>query len=131
MKRRTAREKSLQALYQMDMSGADPREAISNVLEEAPHDEYLQSAVMGTASHLNDIDELIKANLEKWSFDRLAKVDRNILRLAVFEMKYLDDVPAKVAINEAVELAKHFSDERSGKFINGVLSRIHDSLLHG
>ncbi|WP_203361794.1 transcription antitermination factor NusB [Bacillus sp. REN10] len=128
MKRRTAREKSLQALYQIDMSGATPEEAIQHVLEDAPVDEYLQNSVMGTISHLEEIDQMVKVNLEKWSFDRLAKVDRNILRLAVYEMKYADDVPDKVAINEAVELAKHFSDERSSKFINGVLSRIKDSI---
>ncbi|WP_100402378.1 transcription antitermination factor NusB [Bacillus sp. FJAT-42315] len=128
MKRRTAREKSLQALYQIDMSGATPEEAIQNVLEGAPVDEYLQNSVMGTTSHLEEIDQVVKDNLENWSFDRLAKVDRNILRLAVYEMKYVEDVPDKVAINEAVELAKHFSDERSSKFINGVLSRIKDSI---
>ncbi|WP_338750020.1 transcription antitermination factor NusB [Bacillus sp. FJAT-52991] len=128
MKRRTAREKSLQALYQIDMSGAIPEEAIRNVLEDAPVDEYLQNSVMGTISHLEEIDQVVKNNLENWSFDRLAKVDRNILRLAVYEMKYADDVPDKVAINEAVELAKHFSDERSSKFINGVLSRIKESI---
>ncbi|MGM7635515.1 transcription antitermination factor NusB [Bacillus sp. Hm123] len=128
MKRRTAREKSLQALYQIDMSGATPEEAIQNVLEDAPVDEYLQKSVMGTISHLEEIDQIVKENLENWSFDRLAKVDRNILRLAVYEMKYTEDVPDKVAINEAVELAKSFSDERSSKFINGVLSRIKDSI---
>ncbi|KAB7708809.1 transcription antitermination factor NusB [Bacillus aerolatus] len=128
MKRRTAREKSLQALYQIDISGAAPEEAIENVLEGAPADEYLRTSVTGTAQRLEEIDGIIKANLENWSFNRLAKVDRNILRLAVFEMKYAEDVPEKVAINEAVELAKHFSDERSSKFINGVLSRIKESL---
>ena len=128
MKRRTAREKSLQALYQMDVSGAEPEEAIANVLGEEAADEYLSKSVKGTFEHRGEIDAMIKAHLEKWSFDRLAKVDRNILRLAVFEMKYGDDVPEKVAINEAIELAKQFSDEQSGKFINGVLSRIKESL---
>lgn len=128
MKRRTAREKSLQALYQMDVSGAEPEEAIANVLGEEAADEYLSKSVKGTFEHREEIDAMIKAHLEKWSFERLAKVDRNILRLAVFEMKYGDDVPEKVAINEAIELAKQFSDEQSGKFINGVLSRIKESL---
>ncbi|OCA92645.1 transcription antitermination factor NusB [Pseudobacillus wudalianchiensis] len=128
MKRRTAREKSLQALYQMDVSGAEPEEAIANVLGEEAADEYLSKSVKGTFEHLEEIDATIKAHLEKWSFDRLARVDRNILRLAVFEMKYGDDVPVKVAINEAIELAKQFSDEQAGKFINGVLSRIQESL---
>lgn len=128
MKRRTAREKGLQALYQMDMSGAAPEDALENVLEGEPVDEYLKILITGTADNLNEIDELIKANLEKWSFDRLAKVDRNILRLAIYEMKYSDDVPLKVAINEAVELAKHFSDEKSSKFINGILSKVKESI---
>lgn len=128
MKRRTAREKGLQALYQMDMSGASTEEAINNVLEGEPTDEYLQASVEGTAANMEEIDSMIKENLEKWSFDRLAKVDRNILRLAVYEMKFSEDVPDKVAINEAIELAKHFSDERSSKFINGVLSRIKESM---
>lgn len=128
MKRRTAREKSLQALYQIDVSGTEPEEAVANVLEEEPADEYLRKSVTETIKHLEEIDTLIKAHLEKWSFDRLAKVDRNILRLAVFEIKYAEDIPEKVAINEAIELAKQFSDEQSGKFINGVLSRIIQSL---
>ncbi|KKB37243.1 transcription antitermination factor NusB [Bacillus thermotolerans] len=128
MKRRTAREKSLQALYQMDVSGASPEEAITNVLEDLPDNEYVRASVTGTAQHIEEIDGLIKENLERWSFDRLAKVDRNILRLAVFELKYMEDVPDKVAINEAVELAKQFSDDKSSKFINGVLSRIKDNM---
>lgn len=129
MNRRTAREKGVQALYQMDMSGAAPSEAIENVLEEDTSDSsYLEAIVYGVEEHLDEIDAVIKANLEKWSFDRLAKVDRNILRLAVYEMTYSDDVPAKVAVNEAIELAKHFSDERAGKFINGVLSKVNQSM---
>ncbi|MBM7650432.1 N utilization substance protein B [Bacillus ectoiniformans] len=128
MKRRTAREKGLQALYQMDMSGAAPEDALENVLEGEPVDEYLKILITGTTDNLNEIDELIKSNLEKWSFDRLAKVDRNILRLAIYEMKYSDDVPAKVAINEAVELAKYFSDEKSSKFINGILSKVKETI---
>lgn len=129
MNRRTAREKGVQALYQMDMSGAAPSEAIDNVLEEDTSDSsYLEAIVYGVEEHLDEIDAVIKANLEKWSFDRLAKVDRNILRLAVYEMTYSDDVPAKVAVNEAIELAKHFSDERAGKFINGVLSKVNQSM---
>ncbi|MCP3763288.1 transcription antitermination factor NusB [Domibacillus sp. A3M-37] len=125
MNRRTAREKGIQALYQMDLSGAESAEAVENVLNGDESDSsYLQEIVAGVETHRDEIDAMIKNNLEKWSFDRLAKVDRNILRLAVYEMNYSDDVPAKVAINEAIELAKYFSDERAGKFINGVLSKI-------
>ncbi|WP_050180810.1 transcription antitermination factor NusB [Domibacillus robiginosus] len=129
MNRRTAREKGIQALYQMDLSGAESSEAVANVLEESDSDSsYLREIVTGVEQHREEIDTIIKSNLEKWSFDRLAKVDRNILRLAVYEMQYSDDVPAKVAVNEAIELAKYFSDERAGKFINGVLSKINQSM---
>ncbi|MGG3450129.1 MULTISPECIES: transcription antitermination factor NusB [Bacillaceae] len=129
MNRRTAREKGIQALYQMDLSGAEASEAIENVLNgDDSESSYLYDVVEGVERNLEEIDNTIKENLEKWSFDRLAKVDRNILRLAVYEMKQSEDVPAKVAINEAVELAKHFSDERASKFINGVLSKINKSM---
>lgn len=129
MNRRTAREKGVQALYQMDVSGAESAEAIETVLEGDESDSsYLHEIVKGVEQHLDEIDTKIKENLEKWSFDRLAKVDRNILRLAVYEMNYAEDIPAKVAVNEAIELAKYFSDERAGKFINGVLSKINQSM---
>ena len=129
MNRRTAREKAIQALYQMDVSGAESAEAVANVLDGSENDSsYLHEIVAGVETHRDEIDASIKNNLEKWSFDRLAKVDRNILRLAVYEINYSDDVPAKVAVNEAIELAKYFSDERAGKFINGVLSKINQSM---
>lgn len=129
MNRRTAREKGIQALYQMDLSGAESAEAIANVLDGDESDStYLHEIVSGVEQHRDEIDAVIKKNLENWSFDRLAKVDRNILRLAVYEMNHSEDVPAKVAVNEAIELAKYFSDERAGKFINGVLSKINQSM---
>ncbi|MBE3570298.1 MAG: transcription antitermination factor NusB [Bacillales bacterium] len=128
MNRREAREKSLQALYQIDVSSAVPAEAIRNVVPEEVDHSYVHQCVLGTYEQLDEIDDCIKQHLENWSFDRLAKVDRNILRLAVYEMKYREDVPANVAINEAVEIGKRFGDERSGKFINGVLSKIKKSL---
>ena len=73
---------------------------------------------------MNDIDEAIKAALDKWKIDRISKVNLTILRLAVYGMKYVDDVPAKVAINEAIEIAKVYSDEKSVSFINGVLDKV-------
>ncbi|OMP67711.1 transcription antitermination factor NusB [Domibacillus epiphyticus] len=129
MNRRASREKAIQALYQMDLSGAEAAEAIENVLNgDSSESGYLHNIVLGVEDHLEEIDKSIKENLENWSFDRLAKVDRNILRLAVYEMTYVEDVPSKVAMNEAIELAKRFSDERAGKFINGVLSKINQSM---
>ncbi|MDQ0213825.1 N utilization substance protein B [Oikeobacillus pervagus] len=128
MKRRTARERGLQALFQIDISEIDPKEAIENVMEEETTAPYVEQIVLGTMDHLQEIDEIIGKHSEHWSFDRLAKVDRNILRIAVYEMKYMEDVPFNVAITEAVQIAKKFSEERSSKFINGVLSNIKKTL---
>ncbi|MGM0844301.1 MAG: transcription antitermination factor NusB [Bacillota bacterium] len=129
MKRRTAREKALQALFQMDMSGMTADEALTNVYEDSLSDEYLENLVKGATEHKEVIDGLIKGNLgEKWSFDRLAKVDRNILRVAVYELLKVDDVPNKVVINEAIEIAKSYGDDQSGKFINGLLSKVNTTV---
>ncbi|MFC7783390.1 MULTISPECIES: transcription antitermination factor NusB [unclassified Rossellomorea] len=128
MKRRVAREKALQALFQIDMSGIEPDVALTNVLEEEEKmDAYLQQIVLGFIENQERIDGHIRENLEKWSFDRLAKVDRNILRLGVYELLFVEDVPNKVVINEAVEIAKIFGDDQSSKFINGVLSKVSQS----
>ncbi|MGM0751412.1 MAG: transcription antitermination factor NusB [Bacillota bacterium] len=128
MKRRVAREKALQALFQIDMSGIEPEVALTNVLEEEEKmDAYLQQLVLGFIENQERIDGHIRENLEKWSFDRLAKVDRNILRLGVYELLFVEDVPNKVVINEAVEVAKIFGDDQSSKFINGVLSKVSQS----
>jgi transcription antitermination protein NusB len=129
MKRRTAREKALQALFQIDVSDAEPSAAIEHVLEGKANDEYLTRLVTGVLDHQSEIDQLIKENLEKWSLERLATVDRNLLRIAVFELKYAhDDVPEKVVMDEAIEIAKHYGDDQSGKFINGVLSKVKQQL---
>lgn len=128
MKRRTAREKALQALFQIDINEAAPKEAIKNILRDEQNDEYLNTLVNGTCGHIKEIDDTISRHLEKWTIERLAKVDLNILRLGVFELVYVPEVPANVAINEALEVSKRFGDERSSKFINGVLSKIKDSI---
>ncbi|MDE3839537.1 transcription antitermination factor NusB [Bacillus methanolicus] len=129
MKRRTAREKALQALFQIDVSNAEPDAAIEHVLEDARGDEYLTRLVEGTVQNRDEIDETIKKHLEKWTLERLANVDRNLLRMAVFELKYCrDEVPANVVLDEAIEIAKIYGDEQSSRFINGVLSKVKDSL---
>lgn len=125
MKRRTAREKALQALFQIDMSEADPKEAILHVLEEERGDDYLSNLVSGVVEHKSQIDEMIKEHLEKWTIERIAPVDRNLLRLAVYELVYLkEEVPSTVVIDEAIEIAKVFGDEHASRFVNGVLSKI-------
>jgi len=125
MKRRTAREKALQALFQIDISKADTADAIEHVLEHEQGDGYLDKLVHGTVGHLQEIDAEIKGYLEKWSLDRLAAVDRNLLRLAVYELKFCaDEVPANVVLDEAIEIAKLYGDDQSSRFINGVLSKV-------
>lgn len=125
MKRRTAREKALQALFQIDVSETDPKDAIDHVLDGAAIDDYLVSLVFGVVEKRDQIDEVLKDKLEKWKLDRLATVDRNLLRLSTFELLYHGgDVPANVVLDEAIEIAKIYGDENSSKFVNGVLSKV-------
>lgn len=118
MKRRQAREQVLRALFQRDFLGElDP--------EEQPQDEYARTVLEGIEAHRAEIDLLIEERAEGWHLERLHAVDRNILRLAIYELLYRDDVPPEVAIDEAVELAKRYGTERSPAFINGILDHIY------
>ncbi|MHC0035979.1 transcription antitermination factor NusB [Pseudoneobacillus sp. C159] len=129
MKRRTAREKALQALFQIDISDINPKDAIEHALDDSPSDPYLEKLVYGVLEHQNEIDEAIKGQLEKWSLERLANVDRSILRIAIFELKYCStDVPVNVILDEAIEISKVYGDEQSSRFINGVLANIKQQL---
>ncbi|GHI01025.1 transcription antitermination factor NusB [Neobacillus kokaensis] len=129
MKRRTAREKALQALFQIDVSDSNPSLAIEHVLDGEAGDEYLSNLVLGVVEHKAEMDLLIIENLEKWSIDRLATVDRNLLRLAVYELKYMqNEVPENVILDEAIEIAKIYGDDQSSKFINAVLSKVKQKL---
>ncbi|MBP2240823.1 N utilization substance protein B [Cytobacillus eiseniae] len=129
MKRRTAREKALQALFQIDVSQVEPESAIEHVLDGAPNDSYLSMLVNGVLENIESIDVSIKQHLSNWTIDRLATVDRNLLRLAVYELQFChDDVPANAAIDEAIEIAKLYGDDQSSKFINGVLSKVKQQL---
>ncbi|MCU9594092.1 transcription antitermination factor NusB [Caldibacillus thermolactis] len=129
MSRKAAREKALQALFQVDVGKNNPDTVLENLVEEGFSEEvFLHHLFFNTINNLEEIDRIISEHLEKWTLERLANVDRNVLRLAVSEMKYTDDVPSAVTINEAVELGKRFGDEKSGSFINGVLSKIKDEL---
>lgn len=127
MKRRTAREKALQALFQMDISKIDAKEALENVLNGKEGNEFLEDLVEGTSQHIEVIDDIISQHLERWTIDRLAKVDLNILRIGTYELIYKDDVPDNVVINEAIEIGKKYGDEKSGKFVNGVLNKIKEN----
>ena len=125
--RRRAREDALSLLYSGDIMESDAAALIDagDFPEDIELGEYAESLVRGVMEHRADIDERLAATSENWSVDRMPVVDRALLRLAVYEMVYVDDVPVSVAINEAVELAKIYGGEdESSRFVNGVLGRI-------
>ena len=123
MKRHEAREKALQVLFQLDSTELPVEEAIEHVLEERKSDAFLEQLVRGTIEHKEAIDAALEEKLENWTLSRLPKIERTVLRLSVYELLYMQDTPQKVVLNEAVELCKVFSDEKSSKFVNGVLSK--------
>lgn len=128
--RTRARERALQALYQVDLAGADPVDALSTAWksdeepQEADAAAFSEELVKGVCAHRAEIDAKIEATSHHWRVERMAKVDRNVLRLAVFELLFQGETPHKVVLNEAVELAKTFGSEESGAFINGILDKI-------
>ncbi|WP_077308757.1 transcription antitermination factor NusB [Terribacillus halophilus] len=124
MKRRMARETAFQVLFQMDMNDIQPDEAVENVMGEPLKDAFLTNLINGVIEHQTAIDTKIGEHLQNWSFDRLASVEKTSLRIAVYELMHHEDVPQGVVINEAIEVTNLFGDEKSGKFVNGVLSRI-------
>ncbi|MFP3716795.1 transcription antitermination factor NusB [Bacillus safensis] len=128
MKRRTAREKSLQTLFQIDVSNIDPKEAITHALDEQESDPFFEELVFGVLEQKDKLDDMISQHLVNWKLDRIANVDRAILRLSVYEMVYQEDIPVSVSMNEAIELAKLFGDDKAPKFVNGVLSNIKNDL---
>ena len=119
--RRKARELALQALYEIDLAGHASNEVMNRILEEAAFARELMEGVM---RNMEKIDGQIRHFAPAWPLDQMATVDRNILRLAIYELLHNNKVPVKVAINEAVELAKSFGADSSPRFINGVLSSI-------
>ncbi len=127
--RRRAREIALQVLYQLDLRPGEPEEALNLYFENfRPSDkarEYCRRLIDGVLQHREEIDRLIEENSENWTLKRIAVVDRNILRISAFELLHCPDVPFKVSLDEAVELAKKFGTDDSGAFINGILDRIH------
>ena len=128
-KRTQARECALKILYQMDMADIPLDEILPSFWEfyPAPDEvrEFTERLVFGTREHLAQIDQKINQYAEHWELKRMAVVDRNIMRFAVYELLFMDDIPPKVTINEAVNIAKKYSQEEAGKFVNGVLDKIH------
>lgn len=134
--RHLARTIAMQSLYQWDFLGSPenrlPEIVAFNRKEFAPDFEdegFIQELVDGVMSHMSELDELITAFAPDWPLETMTIVDRNILRLGAYELKMADAIPAKVAINEAIELAKGFGGEASGRFVNGVLGAIFKDML--
>ena len=129
--RRRAREDALSLLYSSDVMERDAVELVDEGLfpEDIELGDYAEMLVRGVVDHRAEIDERLAETSENWSVDRMPVVDRALLRVAVFEMIYVEDVPVSVAINEAVEIAKAYGGEdESSRFVNGVLGRIARSL---
>lgn len=130
--RTAAREAAISLLYSADVSGADSMQLIEEgryPSDDLVVSEYAEELVKGVKEHCDEIDERLAATSENWAIDRMPVVDRAVLRCAVYEMLYVDDVPISVSINEAVELAKAYGGEdESSRFVNGVLGRIARSI---
>lgn len=130
MSRKLSREKAMELAFSVMLSKESPEEAIETFVDNYEGNiksldlEYIKSTLNGIEEKKEVLDDLIKQNLQKWSLDRISKINLAILRLGVFEMKFVEDVPDKVAINEALELTRKYSDEKSVSFINGVLDKI-------
>lgn len=127
--RSKAREVALHLLYQTEVTKVDYQSACQNYLANFPQRQEVSDfsivLVKGVATNIEKIDPLIKKYVKNWEIERMAAIDRNILRMACFELLFLEEVPPKVAINEAIELAKRFGDVDSPRFINGVLDKIY------
>src|SRR3989344_3660526 len=134
--RHLARMIAMQALYQWDFTG-QPQEKIDEIIsfvrrEFAPNFEdggFIESLVKGVIEKITEINQLVGQFAPNWPLESITIIDRNILRLGIFELKFSPAVPSKVAINEAIELAKSFGGEASGKFVNGVLGAIYKEMV--
>ena len=126
--RRKGREAALQMLYQMDVSEVSAAQAVryfwATLATSREGEDFANQLVQGYADNAELIDRTIRNVSQHWRLERMARVDRNILRLGTYELMYLGDVPRRVTLNEAVELAKRFGSEGSAGFVNGVLDRI-------
>src|SRR5688500_419415 len=157
-KRREARERAVQFLFQHDMNPPEDLEVALNhfwdsqraaaiaeekgvanwgqpielpppTADEAAMRLFAEPLIRGALDHRDEADAIIKKHAQNWDLHRMAAVDRNILRLAIYEMLYRDDIPPVVSINEAVDIAKKFSTQDSGKFVNGILDKVKGELM--
>jgi transcription antitermination factor NusB len=131
-KRRRARELAIQVLFHLEYNPGDPEESFATICKSfLPPKEvrsFSKDLVLGVWKNKEDLDRLIGRASKNWRIERMSRVDRNILRIAVFEVVYMGEIPPKVSIDEAVELGKKYGSEESGAFINGVLDHIYNQL---
>ena len=127
-KRTKARELALQALYQYDLRGLEVKPDVDDLLARATEDEevlgFARQIIDGAWMRRAEIDKAIEGAARNWEIRRMAAIDRNILRLATFELLYVPEIPPLVTINEAIDLAKKYSTKKSGHFVNGILDHI-------
>jgi transcription antitermination factor NusB len=132
-KRRRSRELAIKVLFHLEFSNDDPAAAFELICDnfEAAEDikAFSRELVEGVCVHKKEIDGLLSQASEHWRLERIAKLDRTILRIALYELLYRNDIPPKVALNEAVDLGKKFCSEESGAFINGILDKIYHTLI--
>lgn len=130
--RREAREAALGLIYEKDFGACDDDKTLLALACEnrdiPENNKYINTVFFGVCEHTEEIDALIAKHSVGWRTERLTRVSRAILRLAVYELKYMEDIPANVTINEAVELAKKYDDERAKPFINGILNAVKDEI---
>jgi N utilization substance protein B len=125
--RRLGREQALQALYSIAIGRREPADALTEIVgdrAEADHRAFVKDLVLGTVDYRERADEIVSPLLEGWAIERLPTIDRLLLQMGTFELRCRPQTPPAVAINEAVELAKRFSTEDSGRFVNGVLNAV-------
>jgi transcription antitermination protein NusB len=128
-RRSRGREVALQVLYQIEQNPGAPIREIGyfikrRLLEDRKACDFTEGLIAGVKEHQAQIDVMISQVAENWRLDRMAAIDRNILRLGVYEMLFCPEIPAKVAINESIELAKRYSTAQSSRFVNGILDRV-------
>ena len=130
MNRKLSREKTMELLFGMTLSKDTVEEAIENFVDNYEGNikeidlTYVKQTLIGVENNKEAIDEVIAANLHNWKIDRISKINLTILRLAAYELLYNEEVPKGVAINEALEITRRYSDEKSVSFVNGVLDKI-------
>ncbi|MBD7910013.1 transcription antitermination factor NusB [Clostridium cibarium] len=131
MSRKKSREKAMELAFGMEISKDTTNEALETFVDNFEGDnlkdldlQYIREILEGIDNNKVQIDLIIEQNLQNWKIERIAKINLTILRLAIFEMKYVDDVPGRVALNEGLELAKRYSDDKSVSFINAVLDKV-------